>query len=683
MSKRTRRAAARSVARAGSTPVAAADAPGSEAVTPAPVTADDILIADPVTVIDSALHVRLAGHDLPLLMGGTPVPGFLPGWRAGWLFTGFAPLFLLELVHDSGARATWFHDYRMQQVGDAVATLPSDLLDLLKLHALPLLRLMTDPLLHAVEPVLDPRVRAFMGINQTTRLAIAHACVDALVRPPALYLAEHLMPHALVYRGEDQVLRSIDRECVAEGLVQDWQDRIPGYVRDGRMSWPSPVDGETLHAQGSLVFDDFHFAYRFADRRHGLVFFVIVGEHLSAIAGVWFPSMGLMVSHDEAQRRLAWQLIRSMPAWFVTHAAVWAEELFDSLGRGATRFASVMRGPPSVHIGHQLWNELSGIDRYVADETTAAGVPLCEWIVLNRGDGIELYGPLDTLFPELAGRVNRRLQDGDDLARYAYAEGVFILRVTREFVSASLRERIRRHVAALPAARRVAESMPVVRDAPVILFGLRVENRTIVDLGGFLTQFLAMIAGRHPGAVVVFDGHNAPSEEADGRVIGSHGERFAGRSPADVEHELVASLRAAFADLPITIADTIGRPISASLAWASAADCFVSIWGASLAKYRWVCNVPGYVLTGHTNLLHRGDLHIYDDPKYMQDPSPLIFANPELVTDIPDAVQLVPVAPGAWALFNFQLDTPRIITDIDGFIDRSLAAGASRRPSAG
>lgn len=664
MARRAQRAADRA---------AATSLPATVIANPDPVEVsvpDDVtLIPDPVTVIDGALHVRLAGHDLPLLMGGQPVPGFLPGWRAGWLFTGFAPLFLLELVHEDGGRATWFHDYRMQQMGDNVATLPSDLLDLLKLHALPLLRLLIDPLLHAGVPVLDPRARAFLGVNRATRLAIAHACVEGLVRPPALYLAEHLMPHALVYRGEDRVLHSIDRDHLAAGLVQDWQDRIPGYVRDGRMTWPSPVDGAPLEAQGSLVFDDFHFAYRFADRRHGLVFFVIVGEHLAAIAGVWFPSMGLMVSHDEAQRRLAWQLIRSMPAWFVTHVAIWAGALFTSLDRGATRFASVMRGPPSVHIGHQLWNELSGLDRFVTDETAvAAGGPRCEWIVLNGGDGIELYGPIDTLFPELAGRVNRRLHDHDDLARYAYNEGVFILRVTREFVSAGLRQRIQRHVAGLPAARRVAESVPVVRDAPVILFGLRVENRTVVDLGEFLTQFIAMIAGRHPGAVVVFDGHNAPSEADDGRVIGSHGERFAGRSPADVEHELVAALRTAFADLPVTIADTIGRPISASLAWASASDCFVSIWGASLAKYRWVCNTPGYVLTGRTNLLHRGDLHIYDDPKYMQDPSPLLFADPELVTDVPDAVQLVPVAPGAWALFNFQLDTPRILEDIDSFI---------------
>ena len=34
-------------------------------------------------------------------------------------------------------------------------------------------------------------------------------------------------------------------------------------------------------------------------------------------------------------------------------------------------------------------------------------------------------------------------------------------------------------------------------------------------------------------------------------------------------------------------------------------------WGAGLAKYRWVCNKPGLLLTGEWNLRHREDLHIY------------------------------------------------------------------------
>ena len=639
----------------------------------APEPGHDFLIADPLVLVEGALHVRLGGGEIPLLLGGQTIAHVGHAWRAEALFTGFAPLFLLELVHETGGRATWFFDYRMSQVGDSVATLPRDLLDLLKLRAIPLLGLLTTQVLERVSPALDPRVRAFLGVNLAMRLSIGVACLDELVRAPALYLADTLTAHAPVYRGEDDVMRSIDRTHVAAGLRQDWSDRLGGYVRSGRMSWPSPVDGAPLHAQGGLVLDDFHFAFRFADPRHRLVFFVIVADHHATIAGVWFPSMGLMVSRDEDQRSLAWHLTRSLPTWIMVHLVSWADELIAYLAAGATRFASVMRGPPSVHIGHQLWNELSGIDRMVQDDPGT----LPEWIVLNHGTGIELYGAIDVLFPELQGHVNRGLGDAADLTRYAYREGVFVLRVTAELVSAGLRKRIQTCAARSDSARRTAELLPKARTAPVILVGLRVENRTVVDLAGFLGRLVGYLADRFPGVVIVLDGHNSAGEEEG--IIGSHGERFASRRPVDVEHEIAAHLRAVSADLPVTIADTIGAPISASLVWAQASDCFISIWGASLAKYRWVCNKPGYVISGHANLTSRGDLHIYDNPSYMQDPSPLIFPEPDLVTDIPDATQLVPVEPGNWGLYNFSIDEARMLPEIAAFIDRTVAARASAK----
>ncbi len=75
----------------------------------------DLLVQEPLFLKDGALHLRLCGRDLPLMNAGQAVTGFQPGWRARALFTGFAPLLLLELVHPTPARrATWFLDHRMQ-----------------------------------------------------------------------------------------------------------------------------------------------------------------------------------------------------------------------------------------------------------------------------------------------------------------------------------------------------------------------------------------------------------------------------------------------------------------------------------------------------------------------------------------------------------------------------------------
>lgn len=605
-------------------------------------------------------------------MGGNPVEAFLPGWHASALYTGFAPLFLLELENTAGEKATWFLDHRFHYLNGDIELLSPEAIGLLKLGALPLLGAFINMITQRSVLRIDSLLQDFLRINEATRLGIGIVCQDDLVRRPASYLVEHLMPHSLIYRDENDTLRSIDRDHLADGLRGDLQDRIGGWVRAGAMSWPSPVDGRMLSAQGSLVFDDFHFAFRFSDTANGLVFFVMMAQHHAGIAGLWFPSMGLLVSLDELHRSIANMMIPHIPWWFVTHPLQWAEQLVPYLQNNAVRFASVLRGRPGAHLGHQLWNELSGIDRYV--DTSPDALP--EWLVLNAQDGIEMYGPIDRIFPELEGRVNRTLPDIRAMIDWAYRERVFVLRITREFVSKRLRHEIRTYVAATRSARKTALVLDSARPGPVILIGLRVENRTLVDLPGFLHRLVGALVARHPGLVVVFDGHNSRGEEENGQMIESHGEGLFSQQPIDTERRLLSDLRASFADADITIVDTLGAPISASLAWCEAADCFISIWGASLAKYRWVCNKPGFVITSRNNLLHRNDLHIYDAPNYMEDPSVLEFADPDAITDQPDAPQLINVGAGQSSFYNFTIDEDRVLPHIMAMVERNIP-GAS------
>ncbi len=639
---------------------------------------ETVLFDDPLVTIDGSFHVRIGGGTVPLLLGDLPVRAFVPGWRADALFTGFAPLFLLELVHpEAGARATWFLDHRMQMMGDQPAHLRPDLLAMLRLKALPLLRAMMDQVLERVVPALDDRMAGFLRVNLATRTAIAGLCSDHLVVPPFVCQVDHLMPRSLVYRsgqeGQDG-MRAVDGDQLRHGLDgPSWQDRIAGCVATGCLGWPSPVDGHELHAQGSVVLDDFHFAYRFADARNGLVFFLVVADHLSRIAGLWFPSLGVMAAQGQAQHDLAQLLGPSLPHRFTEHTLRWAEALVPYLRRGAARFASVMRGPPGLHLGHQLWNELSGIERMV--RTAPDCLP--DWIALDGEQGGELYGPIDVLFPELSGKVERRVRSGAELAGHAYADGLFVLRVADEFVSAALRQRILARVDGLPITQRVRTILAELGHPLVIVVGLRVENRTLSDLAGTLGRLVDFLAARHPGLAVVFDGHNTRGE-GEAVPLGSHDEEAARRRPIDVERELVADLRAAHAGQPVTILDTIGAAMSTSLAWTAASDGFVSIWGASLAKYRWVCNAPGFVLSNRTNLLHRDALHIYSAPRFMEDPTPLVFVDPGLVTDEPDAVRLVDTAPGDPGLYNFRLDLDGLLPAIGRFVDGIVRGGAGR-----
>ncbi len=636
---------------------------------------DDTLIRDPVLEQDGILQLRIGGRIQPILVGGVPISGFLPGWRARALYTGFAPLFLLELEHEGGGRATWFLNHRMERAGDCLDQLSSDLRMLLRHNCLLVLGRLVDAVLNRCDPVLDPAAAAFLEVCPHTRHQIAVWCLDALIPGSSLYLAADLQPHSLLFRGHGGSLTAIDRDWLLEGLRVDWQARIAGFLRSGRMEWPSPVDGTMLQAQGGLFVDDFHFAYRFADHRHDLVFFVLVGDHHSVLAGLWFPSMGLVVSPDQERRGLAHTMLRHLPWWVLSHVLVHARVLFPALRRGACGFASVMR-LQGLHIGHQLWNELSGMQRALDAHPDA----LPDWIVPDAEGGTELFGPVDELFPELAGRVVRNLRTVEQVIDHAYRSDLFLLRVTSDVVTTALRRRIQALALRSEAGRQAgaAARRLVRRSAPVVLVGLRVENRTMVEMKPFLDGLVRSIASRHPGAVIVFDGHNASvgAGPGGGRTIRSHGEREGGPRPTEVERELVAAVRDDARCLDVTIADTIGQPVASSIGWCLAADCFVSVWGASLAKYRWACNRPGFVITSRANLQGRPDLHIYDSPRYVEDPSPMIFVAAEAVEDDPAASLLVPM-PGQPLYFNLHLDAEQVVPAIGRMLAETVA---KRRP---
>ena len=209
-----------------------------------------------------------------------------------------------------------------------------------------------------------------------------------------------------------------------------------------------------------------------------------------------------------------------------------------------------------------------------------------------------------------------------------------------------------------------------------------VENRTLVDITGFFRDVIRSVAQSWPGATLVIDGHNARDAAGDRggveAVIESHGESLARHAPLQVEREIASRLRALSAELDVTILDTLGASMAVSLSWALLCDCFLSVWGASLAKFRWVCNKPGLVVSSQANLLHRDDLHIYDSPRTMESPTALLFADPACVVDDPDAPRLVPVSADNPFFANFRVDHARVLAQFRGLLEQVMAERGAR-----
>jgi hypothetical protein len=134
----------------------------------------------------------------------------------------------------------------------------------------------------------------------------------------------------------------------------------------------------------------------------------------------------------------------------------------------------------------------------------------------------------------------------------------------------------------------------------------------------------------------------------------------------DVEQELCGQVIESARGKPILVTATTGQPVATSLAWINAADCFIAIWGAGLAKYRWIGNKPGLVLTSHAHLLHSADLQIYSSRQYMEHPSPVVFIDPLAVHDETESSELIPLAGPFYS--NFRIDTDIFFGQVRSFL---------------
>ncbi len=604
---------------------------------------------------------------------------------------------ILELLHDGGMRAEWFFNGAGQQ-SNTMEPWPDDTRAALRAAFRPALAALRDTLLPTYRVRLPPASEAalheFLRLSPGLRDAVAAALQAEVLPDPALCDIDApgaaLPSHASSFGADPAGLR--------RALSVDLQDRFAAAMRDGALVWPSPAGGADMPCTGAFTLDDFNSLFRFADWSSGLDVFVLATEHLSRVAGLYVPAHGLAICRGGDQKRMLLQHFPALGRYVLHHLAYFAASLLAgrALPAAPTRFATFLRGGTSAHLGHQLWNELTAIDALVG------ALPpdrLPEWLVPGLpGNEIEFYGPIDALYPEIAGRVRRGFADQRALIAHAYENRLVLFRATREHIGAGLRRRVMAHAA------RGAPALPP-RDNAVrgraILVGLRVENRTVTDLEALCALVVeeairwhggkspappggmpSVPPGAAPPVTVVFDGHNARGDARSNDTISSHREGTASQSPLAVERAVVAALRQRFAGQPVTLLDTLGEPLAVSLAWAQHCDGFVALWGAGLAKYRWAANAPGLVVTSPWNLENKGDLGLYDAAAYMADPAPLAYVTADAVQDRPDAPMLVPFDHPSYHNFAFDPDAVRgevraFLAALDG-PPEALAALAKR-----
>jgi len=588
-------------------------------------------------------------------LDGQPVREFLPGWHPKFVFAGLAPIYLLLFEHEGGGTAIWFLDEDMNHLGGLFSELSQKSRNLVIAGYCKLFDGLWAAFVVASElPRLTQSQRAFFQLPMIIRQQMLDTyllCVGFQTQNRSITSQSDVL-------GEGKLI-DLGSHCLlleTAGLHRTFhpghlQDAYLGLLRTGALTLPSPVDGRELRAMHAYYLGGNRFAYRLIDTVHNVTFYLIADEIHFRTACVFVPQARLALAPDatylEAQMP---NLSRAM----LQHVVEYGETLEIYLQAPAQEVINAWRGISAMHLGHVLWNDISGIGNLVVSLPVKQ---LPRFLVFDSEYEPEMYGPLDEIFPEIKGRIIRNACAFHDAVPAFYRNRILVIKATGMQVSRSVRDRIFGMLTRNPTnAAHFAKCRAVAGRSTIILLGLRTENRTLTDLAGFGERLVAFLTQRADRITLVIDGHNARNGIPD-QIIRSHGEYETARSPMMVELEIVAALRRAAKGSNVSVVSAIGAPLSHSLIWGYHSNFFITLWGAGLAKYRWVCNKPGLVITSQWNLQNLGDLHIYDDPQCQEDPAPIEFIDQNAVFDRPDAPLLVRLGPGHNPkIMNFDVD---------------------------
>ena len=615
------------------------------------------------------------GQARPILLAGQPVRDFLPGWLPRAACDSFAPWTVLDLVHETGREASWLLDGTLDHVSTPLPDLGAEEHARIIEQATPAIRAVHQSMLCAAHPRLPPEWALFDGLNRDAVIEIVRLATTHAVGSTRVVDLHREAPDPAGVPARTAKGRPIRLNAVADCLAGNFQEALQAALRDGMLTCASPVDGRPLQSRDSLVLHEHRIAYRFVDERHGLVFYVSTTNYFFAIADLFIPSINTVFMPHKEDKQLA-TLAQEFLAPMIFDAVLLLAYLDPDRRPAADRpFAVVCRGHPNLHMGHQVWNELTALDRLTR------GIPpalLPTVIVPNAAQGSEVFAPIDRIFPELEGRVERGLRSPDTLGEFVYRRGCCVFRALDEHVTQNLARRIRDAAAEEPPNRDDERLALRIRaeTIPCVLFGLRVENRTAVNPGAVVAdciEHLRQRLGQGKGRIVVIlDGHNArlhhdPVSQYDSFGQGPH------EPPVFTELRLVMQLRHRFENTNVEIVNLCGAAMSRSLFWSRRADFFVAFWGAGLAKYRWICNRPGLVLTSAWNLRLRDDLDIYHSPRYQEGGAPIRFIDAACITDMPEAPVLFAPVPNPIPTYsNFRVDHDGLLRELDGMIAEHL-----------
>ena len=307
------------------------------------------------------------------------------------------------------------------------------------------------------------------------------------------------------------------------------------------------------------------------------------------------------------------------------------------------------------HIGHSLWNDLTGVDRLLSGSTKKN---FDEFIVLNA-DSSEPWGKYEDIFESQGVKsylIDRTIV-ASNLSKHIYTEKIFLVRLSDCFISEKLTQRI---IVENNKKRSKEINKLEVDNFLVVVFGLRFENRTWINqLEGWI-DVVKYLQTKSKNIKIIVDGHD---------TVGDSNIQFKSHMESD-SHDLISLEKGVVNRLTSefgedVIVDSVLNNISDAIGLINMANFFIAPWGAGLAKYQWLCNKPGIVFTSSFNYKNKGDLHIYDSNKYREGANSAIWVPPRYIIDNNSVESVINIPGNAPTRNNFYLDIDGLKLAID------------------
>ena len=601
-----------------------------------------------VKIVDGFYHVDMGDGLLLPIRNGRKMDEFSGGWSPVCASKEFLPVVVLLLRREDGVLAPWYLDAELNRVGGTVAEIP------------PHLRV---PMLERVAKVFQTIVSfahpfcGSKGVEATADLAIFGEQILGDLADSAAQAAD---PKVRVIKRADVDfnLSEEDIEANLPYLRRAFEGKLQHdfllLIRNKELRRPSPLSGLSCSARIGLILTPRLTAYQFVDELADTLFYVIPDHYFEQVIAIYVPHLRVYIVENGAPpfAELFWRLSTHVIA---NHKAITC--FMNASTKLPVNFLSDF---PWLHIGHVLWNELSGLEELINLIENDLLPHVC---VINASMGSEVYGPIDNLFPEFSDRLLRWETPWSAVAEKVYNAGFLYFRYMTKFVRSRVGIRVLSSVKQDPRLMDDQQTAERLCDETRIgvCLGLRCGNRMIQDQTQFLILSIEHLIDRLGRVTVILDGMNSRINSDPTTLYGAFG-------PANDEDNLIIELKTVFevrrrfrGNPQVEIISTVGRSINASLFWINKSRFFVAPWGAALAKYRWICNKPGFVMTNRPILANPiGDIMIYHHSDYMESPSKLAFIALDKVSDAP--------GPGGFYA-NFLPDPGAIRAGIDSLIE--------------